>query len=82
MAMQKSPMKTVLLAEDNEDDIFIMKSACRRADIDHLLQVATDGLMAIEYLSGAGKFADRAAHPVPSVIFLDLKMPKCDGFQV
>jgi len=75
-------MKTVLLAEDSEDDIFVMKLACERAGIHHLLQVVTDGAMAIDYLSGNGTFTDRAVHPLPTVLFLDLKMPKCDGFEV
>jgi CheY-like chemotaxis protein len=75
-------MKTVLLAEDSEDDIFIMKMACKRTGIPHLLQIVKDGNMAMDYLSGHGAYADRTAHPMPDVIFLDIKMPKCNGHQV
>ena len=75
-------MKHVLLVEDNEDDIFIMKKACQRTGIPHLLQVVTDGDMAVHYLSGKGVYADRATYPVPHVIFLDIKMPKRDGHEV
>ena len=76
------PMKTVLLAEDSEDDIFVMKMACKRTGIPHLLQVVTDGEMAVEYLSGAAQYADRTLHPMPDVIFLDIKMPRRDGHDV
>ena len=38
--------------------------------------------MAVAYLTGTGKFADRAAHPFPDVVFLDIKMPKRDGHEV
>jgi CheY-like chemotaxis protein len=75
-------MKTVLLVEDNQDDIFLLKMACQRTGIPHLLQVVTDGSMAIEYLSGKGEYADRTLHPLPNVVFLDLKMPKFDGHEV
>lgn len=75
-------MKTVLLAEDSEDDIFVMKLACKRTGIPHALKIVTDGALAIDYLSGKGPYADRTAHPIPNVIFLDIKMPKYDGLQV
>ena len=75
-------MKTVLIVEDNPDDLFVMKMACQRTGIPHLLRVVTDGAMAIDYLSGTGEFADRTAHPLPDVVFLDIKMPKQDGHQV
>jgi CheY-like chemotaxis protein len=44
--------------------------------------VVTDGAMALDYLSGKGHYEDRIAHPLPDVIFLDVKMPKRDGHQV
>ena len=75
-------MKTVLLVEDNEDDIFLMKKACHRTGIPHVLRVVTDGDMAIHYLSGKGAYADRTAQPMPDVVFLDIKMPKRDGHEV
>jgi CheY-like chemotaxis protein len=75
-------MKTVLLAEDSEDDIFAMKMACKRTGIPHNLQVVTDGNMAVDYLSGTGRYKDRAQYPMPDVIFLDIKMPKRDGHEV
>ena len=74
--------KTVLLVEDNQDDIFVMKMACQRTGIPHLLRVVTDGAMAIDYLSGNGDYADRLVNPLPDVVFLDIRMPKCDGHEV
>jgi CheY-like chemotaxis protein len=75
-------MKTVLLVEDNNDDIFVMKMACQRTGIPHKLHVVTDGALAIDYLSGANGYADRDVHPLPDVVFLDIKMPKVDGHEV
>lgn len=75
-------MKTVLLVEDNQDDVFVMKMACQRTGIPHALKVVTDGAMAVDYLSGNGDYADRTVHPLPDVVFLDIKMPKLDGHEV
>lgn len=75
-------MKTVLLAEDSEDDIFAMKMACKRTGIPHSLKIVTDGDMAVDYLSGKGPFADRTENPIPDVLFLDIKMPKRNGHEV
>jgi CheY-like chemotaxis protein len=75
-------MKTVLLVEDNQDDVFVMKMACQRTGIPHLLQVVTDGAMALDYLSGNGVYADRTIHPLPDVLFLDIRMPKRNGHEV
>jgi CheY-like chemotaxis protein len=74
--------KTVLLVEDNQDDIFVMKMACQRTGIPHLLKVVTDGVMAVDYISGNGPYADRTVHPLPDVVFLDIKMPRRDGHEV
>jgi CheY-like chemotaxis protein len=76
------PIKTLLLIEDNEDDVFLMRRALRKANISLPLQVAMDGQEALDYLSGLGKFADRSSFPVPSLVFLDLKLPYVHGFEV
>jgi CheY-like chemotaxis protein len=75
-------MKTVLLVEDNEDDIFFLRMACQRSGIPHNFQVVTDGGSAIDYLSGAGSYADRSIYPAPNLVFLDIKLPKRDGHEV
>jgi len=76
------PVGTLLLVEDNEDDIFFMQRAMRAADIGNALQVARDGQAAIDYLAGAGRYADRERYPLPCLILLDLKLPQRSGFEV
>ena len=73
---------TVLLVEDDLNDIFLVKRAFKVAHIHHPLQVVTDGVEAIQYLSGEGKYADRAAYPLPRLIVMDIKMPRSTGFEV
>lgn len=73
---------TVLLVEDDLNDIFLVKRAFRMAQIQNPLQVATDGLEAIHYLRGEGKFGDREAYPLPKLVVMDIKMPRKTGFEV
>jgi CheY-like chemotaxis protein len=73
---------TVLLAEDDPDDVLLTELAFERARLANPLQVVRDGEEAIAYLSGDGQFADRDKFPFPILLLLDLKMPKVDGFQV
>ena len=73
---------TVLLVEDDLNDIFLVKRAFKVAQIPNPLQVVTDGEEAIQYLQGAGKYADREAYPLPKLIVMDLRMPGRTGFEV
>jgi CheY-like chemotaxis protein len=72
----------ILLVEDNEDDAFFMKQALRDAEILNPLHWVEDGQQAIDYLAGTDGYADRQKHPLPSVVFLDLKLPMKSGHQV
>jgi len=74
--------RALLLVEDNEDDVFLMKRALKGAQVINPLHVVEDGQEAVDYLAGAGKFADRAAYPLPAVVFLDLKLPYISGHDV
>ena len=74
--------RTILLVEDNEDDVFFMQRAIRSCGIEHHVQVAEDGQVAIDYLSGTGQYKDRQKFPLPFLIFLDLKMPRRSGLDV
>ena len=74
--------RSILLVEDNEDDVFLMKRALKGANVVNPLHVVEDGQEAVDYLGGAGKFADRESHPLPAVVFLDLKLPFISGHDV
>ena len=73
---------TILLVEDNEDEVFMMQRAFRKANIPNPLHVAVDGIEAVEYLEGQGKFTDRIKFPFPVIVFLDLNLPKKSGLEV
>jgi len=72
----------IMLVEDREDDILLVKKAFEKGWIDNPLQVVGDGEEAIHYLAGEGKYANRAEYPLPDLILVDLKMPKIDGFDL
>ena len=72
----------IVLVEDNEDDVFFMRRALKGAGITAPVQVLTDGQQATDYLTGSGAYSDRKIFPVPNLVFLDLKLPYCTGFEV
>jgi CheY-like chemotaxis protein len=82
MAANIRPASVVLLVEDNDDDVYFMQRAFKDAGLTNPLHVVTDGQQAVDYLSGREQFADRTRYPVPDFIFLDLKLPIMDGFEV
>ena len=71
----------ILVAEDDENDAFILKRALNKAGISDPVQIVCDGQQAVEYLSGADKYADRDAYPLPGLVIFDIKMPRKDGFE-
>jgi two-component system response regulator len=74
--------KVILLAEDNPDDVKLTLRALKKNNILNEVVVAQDGVEALEYLFGEGKYAGRDATIRPQVVLLDLKMPKMDGLEV
>ena len=74
--------KTILLVEDEENDVFFIKRAAKKNGILDRLQVAEDGQAAIDYLSGIGEYADRERLPFPYLVLLDLKLPRVMGLEV
>ncbi len=74
--------KTILLVEDNPDDVLLTLRAFKKNNIANEIVVAEDGLDALDYLFGTGKYKDRDINIMPSVVLLDLKLPKLDGLEV
>jgi CheY-like chemotaxis protein len=72
----------VLAAEDEESDAFLMQLAFGKAGLMDNLLILRDGQEVIEYLNGAVPYANRDLYPLPSLLILDLKMPRMTGFDV
>jgi len=75
-------MKTILQVEDDPNDVFLLQRAMKKMGVPNPIQIASHGQQAIDYLQGAGKFADRAKFPLPSLVLLDLKLPYVMGLDV
>ncbi len=80
--MDTLPPHTILLVEDEENDVVFMEIALEKAGLMDSFQVAEDGQEAIDYLSGKGEYADRTRFPIPALVFLDLKLPLIMGMDV
>ena len=74
--------KTILLVEDNPDDVELTLRAFDRAKIANTVVVATDGEQALDYLFATGSHAGRDPEDMPTLILLDLKLPKVMGLDV
>jgi len=74
--------KPILLVEDNPDDEALTLRAFERCNVANEVVVVRDGVEALDYLFGTGSYAGRDVTDLPSVIMLDLKLPKIDGMEV
>jgi two-component system response regulator len=75
-------MRPILHVEDDANDVFLLQHALKNAGVAQPIQVAGDGQEAIDYLGGAGQFADRQKFPLPCLVLLDLKLPRVMGLEV
>jgi two-component system response regulator len=74
--------KDILLVEDNPDDVTLTLRAFKRSHVMNTITVARDGIEALDFLFARGAYEDRAGAPLPTLIILDLKLPKLDGLGV
>jgi CheY-like chemotaxis protein len=71
----------VLVAEDNANDVFLLKHALKKAQFANPVRYVADGEEVMAYLQGEGAYADRAQHPFPALVLMDIKMPRLDGLE-
>ena len=74
--------KKILLVEDNSDDIELTLRAFRKNNIMNEIIVKRDGAEALDFFFGKDGVADKGNNGLPTVVLLDLKLPKIDGLEV
>jgi CheY-like chemotaxis protein len=74
--------KDILLVEDNPDDVELTRLAFDEANVSNRMVVVSDGAEALDYLFARGKHATRNPAELPSIVLLDLNLPKLDGREV
>src|SRR3954469_4107218 len=74
--------KTILLVEDNDDDVALTLRAFKRSHLMNPVIVVRDGVQALDFLFSRGAYEDRGTAPPPTLVILDLKLPKLDGLGV
>ena len=74
--------REILLVEDNPDDVELTRLAFEEAQVANTLTVVRDGAEALDYLFARGRYADRDPQDLPSLVLLDLNLPKLDGREV
>lgn len=78
----KDARKVLLIVDDDPNDRYLMERTVKLLAPDLKVRTAQDGEDAIAYFDGKGDYANREHFPFPSFVFIDLKMPRVDGFAV
>ena len=73
---------TILIAEDDPDDRKMVKDAFDEARLGNEIVFVEDGVEVLDYLNRRGRFTDPLTSPWPSLLLLDLNMPRMDGHDV
>lgn len=81
-ALMEDSKYTILLVDDDENDVLLMRMAFDKSNLPNTIQWARDGAEAIAYLNGEGAYANRQLHPFPEVLIVDLKMPRMTGIEL
>jgi two-component system, response regulator len=74
--------RTILLVEDNPDDVTLTLRALKKNNLTNTVIVASDGVEALDYLFGTGTHAGRDVADLPDIVLLDLKLPRVGGLEV
>ena len=74
--------KVILLVEDNPDDVELTLRAFKRSHLMNPIAVARDGVEALDFVFARNDHAHRASQPLPTLVILDLKLPRLDGLGV
>jgi len=72
----------ILHVEDDPNDVLLLQRACKKAGLNVQIEAVGDGDKAVNYLSGAEPYSNREQHPLPTLVLLDLKMPRRSGLEV
>jgi CheY-like chemotaxis protein len=74
--------RVILLVDDQEPDVVLIKRALKKSGLDHPIVSVPGGLEALAYLNGDPPYQDRTRYPLPLLVLLDVRMPLMDGFEV
>ncbi len=74
--------RTILLVEDNPQDEMLILRSLRKANLANRIDVARDGQQALDYLFCQGEFAGRNPEEPPTVVLLDIGLPRLSGLEV
>ena len=80
--MTENSIVEILIVEDTAEDLELTLRALRKANVSNRIQIARDGVEALEFVFCEGPHAERKIENIPKVILLDLKLPRLDGVSV